>query len=104
MRFTLTQFFYLFLFTSLTSCAGKPPLREYLLSHVAIESAQTAQAQQLARKYLHMSQTLYDEALRFYEERKYNKAKELFEQSRYYAEQAELRARVIKRKKGEAFL
>lgn len=51
-----------------------------------------------------MSQTLYEQALRFYEERKYNKAKELFDQSRYFAEQAELRSRVIKRKKGEAFL
>lgn len=104
MRLTLTLFFYLFLIPSLTSCAGKPPLKEYVLSHVAIESAQEAQARELAKKHLHMSQTLYEQALRFYEERKYNKAKELFDQSRYFAEQAELRSRVIKRKKGEAFL
>lgn len=104
MQTVLTHFFYLFLLLGLSACVGKPPLKEYMLSHVAIESAQHAHAREYAKKQLHVSQTLYDQALRQYEVRNYKKAKELFDQSRRYAEQAELRARIIQRKKGEAFL
>lgn len=104
MRTVLTQFFCLFSAIGLTSCAGKPPLTEYVLSNVALDSAKEAEASKLAKKLFYKSQALYNEALRFYEERQYNKAKELFNESRYWAEKAQLKARVIKHKKGEAFL
>lgn len=104
MRLTLTQFFYLFFAVGLSACVGKPPLQSYMLSHVAIESAQDARAKEYAKKQLHISKTLYERALRYYNERNYKKAKELFDQSRRYAEQAELRSRVIQRRKGEALL
>lgn len=104
MRTVLTLFFCLFSASGLTGCAGKPPLKEYVLSNVALDSAKEAEASKLAKKLFYKSQALYNEALRFYDERKYNKAKELFDQSRYYAEQAQLKARISKHKKGEAFL
>lgn len=104
MRLTLTLFFCLFFVLGLSACVGKPPLQEYMLSYVAIESAQEARAKEYAKKQLHISQTLYEQALRHYNERDYKKAKEYFNQSRRYAEQAELRARVILRRKGEALL
>ncbi len=103
MNFFRALFFFSFAF-SLISCAGLPPKDEYVLTVTALENAKRAQADSLEPKLSYQAKMLYEQALRYYNERNYDKARELFMKSRFIAEKAELRARVKKYKKGEIVL
>lgn len=100
----LRALFFYVLLASLISCAGVPPNNEYVLSLTALENAKRAQADQLEPKLSYQSKKLYEEALGYYQERNFEKAKEFFIKSRFVAEKAEVRARIKKYKKGEIIL
>lgn len=103
MKFYLALFFYVFLL-GLSSCAGTPPKKEYILSYAALNNAKEAEAEKLSSNLMLKAKKLYKLALSYYQEREYSKAKQYFNLSRIYSEKAELRARVIKYKKGEVLL
>lgn len=102
MKYIQALFFSIFVLSiNLISCAGTPPKEEYVLSLTALENARKAESNKLAPKLLYRADLFYEKALNLYEERNYSKAKEYFDKSRYYSENAELKARIIKYKKGE---
>lgn len=84
-------------------CVGLPPVKEYNFAHYAIQSAQGAGASKYTPGVLNQAEETYQTALRLYENRQYEEAKEMFEKSRRLAEKSELKTRIKKFDLGETF-
>lgn len=93
---------FLLLFT-MNACVGLPPIEEYNLAHLAINTAKAAGGEKYNPGIINQAEETYQQALKLYGNREYEKAKEEFIRSRKLAEKAEVRTRVKKYELGETF-
>lgn len=79
---------------SLFSCAGKPPLKDYVLANEAQKYAKKYNANKLANGYYYKGRQSLKRAKYFYDQRDHEKAQKFFILARRYFEKAEVKARL----------
>ncbi len=82
------------LFSFLNACAGKPPLKDYVLAREAKNFAQKHNANKHANALFYKGGQAYKKAMYFYDRREHDKALEYFTLARRYFEKAEVKARL----------
>lgn len=90
----------IFLFLIVVGCAGPKPIEEYVLARAAIQSAKRADAPRYAPGFWSQAEEIYASAQKKFEDRRYEIAKDEFEQARLLAEKAEEQARLKRLKLG----
>lgn len=73
----------------LNACVGAPPQDDYLLAHTALNFAKAANAAKYAPGLLAYAERDYQQALKDYQDRNYEMAKNNFTRARQFAEKAE---------------
>lgn len=89
-------------FLVFVGCAGRPPYEDYTLAHTALEAAKAAQAPRVSPGYYSRADEYYHIAVVHFDERHYSRAKDEFEQARFFAEQAENYTVLKKAETGES--
>lgn len=87
----------LFILLTTAFCVSTPPHKDYALAKSALSIAKKFSADKVAPKYYSKSLILYKKAVTSYNQKDYEKAGLLFEDSIRYAEKAELKARIIQK-------
>jgi TolA-binding protein len=84
-----------------TGCVTSFPVDEYNLARAALEAAKEAEAQRLSAALFHKANEAYRTAVDCYQARKYDCARQNFEESRRFSEEAENVARIARFQSGE---
>jgi ABC-type uncharacterized transport system auxiliary subunit len=100
--FQLRRNFLLLLVVFLGGCVlTQPPVEEYTLAKVALDSAKAVEAPRHSSGYYHQAEEAYRKGKEFFEDRDYTDAKKQFLKAKSAAEKAENSARLIRHKNGE---
>ena len=84
-----------------SGCVTYIPVDEWTMARSAYESAREADAARFVPAIWFKAEQSYRDGQRAYKDRKYEEAKQLFNQARAYCEQAENAARLARHQSGE---
>lgn len=102
----ILKFSRLFLFMGpifLVSCATEPPLEQFTIARASLNAARDVDSTRFSPGHFHRAEEQYRLGEKAYRSEDYALAKKYFEQSIYFAEQAENSTRLKKFKSGESF-
>lgn len=88
---------------SLCSCATEPPLEQFTIARAALNAARDVDSTRFSPGHFHRAEEQFRLGEKAYRDEDYAVAKNYFEQSIYFAEQAENSTRLKKFKTGESF-
>jgi hypothetical protein len=88
--------------SGLSACVTSVPLEEYTLARSAYEAAREAESARYAPGLWYKADEAYKKGQKFYQERDYQAATEMFNQAKTLSERAENAARIARMQTGGA--
>ena len=93
-----------FVLVAVSACSSKPPLEDYNLAYIAVESARSSQSAKHAPAMWTQAERAYQEGQEFFKKDKFEEAEKAFVRARTFAERAENISRLKKFETGEGVL